>query len=339
MDGNRLRLELFNPPGSTEVPQLRVSSIVHGFRSISGGENNALTASGRSGSCNINVACKDADQWRNQVRSVAMVLTASGTGYCTGAMLNNGAKDGRQLFLTAYHCVGTKDVTDDMLLFNYQFDQCSPQPSQSFPSQKQTTHGLRKVAQWSRSDFALLEVEERIPEDYNVYLSGWTAAMDQVPVDPVGIHHPSADVKKISQMLGNCSHSTWGMRFSSPTEDPLAQQDHWRIQRWSRGTTEPGSSGSPLFDGVTGRVVGQLHGGSAACYNPSGYDAYGKLAYSFHRAGVPSKQMQQALDPHKQGLKSMDGMDLLAARRSASEASKNEQRVFSYRYSNSHVSK
>ena len=35
---------------------------------------------------------------------------------------------------------------------------------------------------------------------------------------------------------------------------------------WDDGTTEPGSSGSPLFD-QNHRVIGQLHGGYAACGN------------------------------------------------------------------------
>ena len=54
------------------------------------------------------------------------------------------------------------------------------------------------IALWRYSDFAILELEERIPESYNVFLSGWSADEDMKPVNPVGIHHPSADIKKIS---------------------------------------------------------------------------------------------------------------------------------------------
>lgn len=347
--GNRLRLELYVDPSSELVEQqpvqMRISRIVHGFRpavitnqaasaAVAAAQQSPLV-SGRSGSCNINVACKDAQEWRRQVRSVAMILTDQGTGYCSGAMLNNGAEDGRQLFLTAYHCVGTKNVDDDMLLFNYEYQHCQPKPSDGLPGRTQSAHGLRKVAQWARSDFSLLEVEERIPESYGVYLAGWSARLDHQPANPVGIHHPSADVKKISHFNGNCSHSTWfGMRFSTPGEDSSStppKQDHWRIEKWTVGTTEPGSSGSPLFDGVTGRVVGQLHGGTAACHNPRGYDAYGKFAYSFHQAGKPSDELKRALDPRKRGIEAMDGMELSAARRqaiSSDTGGSEQQRVF-----------
>ena len=39
---------------------------------------------------------------------------------------------------------------------------------------------------------------------------------------------------------------------------------HVWVKDWDKGTTEPGSSGSPLFDS-NHRVIGQLHGGGAAC--------------------------------------------------------------------------
>ena len=46
-------------------------------------------------------------------------------------------------------------------------------------------------------------------------------------------------------------------------------------QGWELGVTEPGSSGSPLFD-QEGRIIGQLYGGGAAC---SGTNDNGALEF------------------------------------------------------------
>lgn len=69
------------------------------------------------------------------------------------------------------------------------------------------------------------------------------------------------------------------------------QKGHWKVDKWSFGTTEPGSSGSPLFDSYH-RVVGQLHGGIAACWNKNGYDIYGAFNTSWQNG------LAQYLDPH-----------------------------------------
>lgn len=216
-------------------------------------------------------------------------------------MLNNGRKDGRQLYLTAYHCVQSSNSAQDMLLFNHQYSRCDSRSPPATPV-RQTAQGLNALARFEGSDFALFELEEKIPVEYNAYLAGWSAE-SQAPAVPVGIHHPSADMKKISFSFLNCTEDCW---FGSCGRRAA---DHWRVQKWSKGTTEPGSSGSPLFDGLTHRVVGQLHGGSASCYNRDGYDVYGKIAHSFDKA-PEGERLKDYLDPEDSGLYAMDGMDL-----------------------------
>jgi hypothetical protein len=69
---------------------------------------------------------------------------------------------------------------------------------------------------------------------------------------------------------------------------------HVRIIDWDKGTTEPGSSGSPLFNSAH-RVVGQLHGGGAACGNDLS-DYYGRLHTSWNETKI-----KEYLDSAKTG--------------------------------------
>ena len=133
------------------------------------------------------------------------------------------------------------------------------------------------------SDVALLILNETPPESYNVHYAGWDVS-GNTPNIPVGIHHPSGDIKKISFDYDNASNSG----------------NFWDIDSWDDGTTEPGSSGSPLFDGISHRIIGQLYGGVASCTN-FGYDTYGKTSVSWNNG------LSTYLDPNNSGLQILDG--------------------------------
>jgi len=84
---------------------------------------------------------------------------------------------------------------------------------------------------------------------------------------------------------------------------------HWRVTRWDRGTTEGGSSGSPLFD-TNNRIIGQLHGGSASCRNMSGWDGYGKIAKSWNVGWTRSGRLRDHLDPSNTRAETVNGRNL-----------------------------
>ncbi|KAF9109883.1 hypothetical protein BGX27_007026 [Mortierella sp. AM989] len=133
---------------------------------------------------------------------------------------------------------------------------------------------------------------------------------DQIPI--VGIHHPSGDSKKISFYFnGSLPQVCW-------SECETNEYFHWQIPRWDIGTTEPGSSGSPLFD-ADKRIVGQLHGGSASCWNKDGYDAYGAIHASFMTPPKTKNRLATYLDPDGTGTMFMDGYSLEKARRDTKE--------------------
>ena len=206
-----------------------------------------------------------------------MILTSGGSRLCTGSMINNTEQDLTPYFLTANHCLGGNNSW--IFMFNYQSPGCSNQDGPT----NMTTSGSTLLASSATSDFALLELNESPPEEYNVFYAGWDIS-GNTPNTPVCIHHPSGDIKKISFDYDNASNAG----------------SFWDINNWEDGTTEPGSSGSPLFDGNTKRIVGQLYGGTASCTSIT-YDTYGKTSVSWDLG------MSAYLDPSNTGVEILDG--------------------------------
>lgn len=226
------------------------------------------------------------------------MVTRDGTRFCSGTMINNAEGDRRQLFLTANHCMsGT--AFNHVAVFNYQHSECNPEDPAAEPVTTQSASGMRLLASWAPSDFALLEIIEKIPKEYNVFLAGWNTL--NVPATNVyGIHHPSCDVKKITYYNGTLRRHSW---------DEAPRQLHWMIPKWTRGTTEPGSSGSGLFNSQ-GQLIGQLHGGAAACGNPEGWDTYGGLAFSWNGGNVRLRRLRDHLNPRNRRLTFVNGLEL-----------------------------
>ena len=200
---------------------------------------------------------------------------------CTGALVNNTAQDLEPYFLTANHCLGGNNSW--IFMFNYESPSCT---NQNGPT-NMTVSGSTLLANSSSSDFALLRLNENPPENYNVHYAGWDIS-GNTPNTPVGIHHPSGDIKKISFDYNNASNAG----------------NYWDVNQWEDGTTEPGSSGSPLFDGNSQRIIGQLYGGTASCTSIT-YDTYGKTSVSWNLG------MSQYLDPFNTGQNYVDGIDAI----------------------------
>jgi V8-like Glu-specific endopeptidase len=95
------------------------------------------------------------------------------------------------------------------------------------------------------------------------------------------------DEKSISFENENAVISSYG-GYTSPGDST-----HVKVIDWDKGTTEPGSSGSPLFNS-SHRVVGQLHGGGAACGNDLP-DYYGRLNTSWN-GPTPTSRLKDHLD-------------------------------------------
>ena len=287
-------VEYFVPKGSS-IGNINICSVTHGYRTPN---EFLLKAFGGSGACNVNVNCPEGAAWTQQRNSVVMLVSGS-NGFCTGALINNTLNDGKPYVLTANHCYSNPATW----IFRFQWESTScinPSTSPTF----QSLSGAVLRAQGTPSDFCLVEitggiVNGTVPAAYTPYFSGWDNT-ETISPSAVCIHHPSGDIKKIAIENNALISTSFG---GSPSNS------HWGVLSWDLGVTEPGSSGSPLFN-QNRRIIGQLHGGASACGASVLSDEYGKVSVSWNPAGsTTSGQLKHWLDPNNTNASFIDGYD------------------------------
>lgn len=288
--GDKIILEYFEPE-KTEFPgDLIVGRITHGFRGV----GDMSKGFGNSGDCNMNVACDDALPWNNEIRSVCM-LVSGGSGFCSASLINNTNEDGTPYILTANHCY--EEPSDLVFMFNWQSSTCE-NPTSS-PLHNDLSGAVLRARDYE-SDFCLFEMNDVPPYTYNVYYAGWDNS-GNISDNSVCIHHPSADIKKISFDDDACVSDYY---LGNSSDD----MSHWKVI-WNRNTTtEGGSSGSPLFSG-NHKIIGQLHGGYASCSNLDQADWFGKFSYSWDTGITPETRLKDWLDPLNIGVTELEAYD------------------------------
>ncbi|MBD3332877.1 hypothetical protein GF356_08500 [candidate division GN15 bacterium] len=293
--GDRTVLEYYEPAEVSGQGQIEVSRIVHGYKDVFFDLENAKDALGfgGSGSCNNNVNCPEGAPWEAEKRSVAMITTSGGFRLCSGSMINNVRQDLTPYFLTANHCLGGEETW--VFIFNYESPTCDNIDGPTWMSVSGST--LR--ASNSYSDFALLELSAQPPDSYSVFYGGWSA-MDVASQQTTAIHHPSGDIKKISFDYDSLTSANY-------LGSPGSGESHWRVGNWEDGTTEGGSSGSPIYN-ENHHVVGQLHGGYASCASITP-DWYGKFSQSWDYGSSASNRLKDWLDPDNTGTMVLDGRE------------------------------
>jgi len=292
--GDEIHIVLVLPKDKREELIMNLTKVSHDYLDF---------ASKISGSCNLDVICGEDDgyelveQYRDIIRSVG-AYHINGEATCTGSLVNNTLKDKKPYFLTADHC-GVTSSTDASLVvyWNYQSSYCRELGS-SINSEDgdgrfdQFTIGSILRASWEDSDFALLELESPVQEQFDPFYAGWNAE-GAYPASAICIHHPAGEEKRIS------------FEF-----DPLTSNNTVNfiyVNDWDIGTTEGGSSGAPLFN-PSSQIIGQLKGGLASCSNDS-YDRFGRFARSWVGNSFPSGSLKPWLDPENTGVLSIDGFE------------------------------
>jgi hypothetical protein len=290
--GDATTLEYFEPASIAGRSRLSIYQVCHAYRNLFG--KRSLDSYGWSLACERNVNCPEGAPWQDEKRGVAMIIHAN-TTQCSGSLIRPFTLyyTAFPYLLTANHCY----VSGDSLwifYFNYESPGC---PNQNGPL-NQTMANARLVARWATSDFALYQLSSVPPVAYNLYLNGWYRE-DEPSDSSVCIHHPQGDIKKISFDDNSPDSAQW---FGADG------RNHWRVNHWALGTTEFGSSGSPLLDAHSGIITGQLHGymgPSCDCSACSSY--FGKIFSSWEGGGTPTTRLKDWLDPDSSRIDSMPG--------------------------------
>ncbi|MDE0967696.1 MAG: GEVED domain-containing protein [Flavobacteriaceae bacterium] len=301
VEGESVWIEYYEPQNVTGQGTLHIAKATHGYRNAN--TFNQSKGLNDSGDCNLDVDCSIGDDWeelKEHNKRSAGILLSGGSGFCSGALINNTENDGTPYFLTANHCYS--DPSSWAFRFGWISPNsvCATTANSSNGPTNMTISGATLKARDEGSDFALVQINSDIPEDWDRVFAGWDKS-DNFPEFQVSIHHPSGDVMKVC-------------RDDDPaTKEINAGAQTWEIVGgslggWEIGVTEPGSSGSPLFD-QNGRIIGQLFGGGAACAgtNDNGaLDYYGRVGVSWEGAGTPLTRLRDWLDPQNSGNDTMD---------------------------------
>jgi len=291
INGDEVVVEYIEPAEVRGLGTFILFRIVHGYKDV----NNLFRSFDEAGSCINNINCPQYGPYTNQKRSVVCILTGS-NALCSGALVNNTLNDGTPYILTANHC-GAADG-NWVFRFNWEAPGCAD-PAISPPYQSIAVGTT--VASNAVSDFNLVLMSQTPPQNYHVFYAGWNRST--TPATSVTcIHHPSGDIKKCS-------------RADNPVNDTSYDAGNgpaqvWQIGKWTDGVTEPGSSGSPLFD-ENKRIVGQLYGGPSYCGAPDSerHDYYGRFSVSWDTGSTAQGRLHDWLDPDSSGALTNDGYD------------------------------
>lgn len=305
VSGDMIFVEFQVPASLVHRSALVVGMVSHGLGHSGEEQARADSLSGSSGFCQVDINCPEGDEWQVEKRAVCRILihkfeevkpgdTIRWAEVCTGVLVNNTRNDERPLMLTANHCISKEyEAEGSVFFFGYESPWCDGPDG----SNKNSLFGSALLATSDRVDFTLLELDQEPPLSYEPYYAGWNRS-PAAPERTVCIHHPQGDVKKIA--LDNDSP----VISSYSTLDP---ESCWLIDRWETGTTEFGSSGSPLF-GSDHFVTGILSGGIATCVNPV-TDYFIRVSAAWDSYPDSLNQLKHWLDPIGTGRIFVPGQD------------------------------
>lgn len=282
--GEHLTIELHVGRAPAFEPDVVLTRVHHGYRPIAvatpGGETSRT-----DDTCHVDAGCNDDAALAGAIRSVA-VYTIQGTHTCTGQLVDSATPEPTPYFLTADHCgVTSTNAHTVRIYWNVVSPVCG---ARCCGDLSVTQAGARLRARYDATDMCLLELVSLPPAAAHAYLSGWDARDGATPTHTTAIHHPRGTEKAISLNVDPVTPSSY---LSAAPGDGT----HLRVDDWEVGTTEPGSSGSGLWN-EAGRLIGQLHGGYAACGSDLS-DWYGRLSRSWEGGGSRATRLRDWLDP------------------------------------------
>lgn len=283
LSGNKVTIQAIIPKDSYKEFSITISNVIFGFQELHEDSRDYDD----SDECEIDVNCAPyGSGWEKERDATVRIIL--GEYACSGALISTTCTTLEAFILSAYHCAALNEDYDEWVFrFNYESQDPNELTNDCRGSDDVTwlTYtGADLRASWYDSDFALLELFGKTKNQPGIAFAGWDRS-NYEPERVCGIHHPVADVKKISLSYNAVDVEGYGGGYGS---------DYFKVI-WSHGVTEGGSSGSPLFDILNHRIVGQLKGGSSSCNNPTDPDWYGRLYSSWTGGGNSSERLSDWL--------------------------------------------
>lgn len=269
-------------------------------------KSSSLLNFGGSNECQINANCSQGTGFESERSAVARIIAVAmeGSFYCSGSLMNNTARDGRPLLLTAYHCQENVTALYDLWRFDFGYRSSGCENPTSEPAYTSYNGSLFRAGR-QESDFLLLEIVDPDFDQSNHYFNGWDRTDAGFTGVAVGFHHPMGDIQKVTNSTLS-GLSIFGNSIS--WENIETPPNHHLRMVIDQGSAENGSSGSPIFD-TDHRIRGQLHGGSINCPGSS-IIYYGRIFQSWTGGGTANSRLSDWLDPLGQSPDVLDGQNL-----------------------------
>lgn len=291
--GDVLIVEYQEPLLPNFEANLVIGSVNHDYIGILGGLK--VGDFGDAQPCEVDVNCLGTSIL---TKRGVLKMIVGGSEVCTGSLVNNTARNGRNYVLSAAHPFQEVNYNagTTLFIFNYQCPFCSTPDIEGTREQSVAGADMKAYSPdgpGQNIDFSLMELSVNPPNAYRPVYLGWDVR-ETVPNNTYCIHHPVGDVKKISVDDDEpkiSSINIGGIDYYA--------NGHFLVEEWESGATEPGSSGSPLFNNRD-QIVGGLSAGLADCQDPT-IDYFFRISKAWDAFPRQAEQLKHWLDPSGTG--------------------------------------
>lgn len=284
--GEQATICLYEPWESEGLSTLTIKRVVHGYRTYANDPATKAPIGDRLFE-SPSIACYP--EYELQSDAVAMVLSSSGDGICSGALVMSTDYSFKGYFLTTFDLIdadgnGTLSDTEKtaaescMFKFRYKEKYCGSNVMETSYTYNQAT--FRSA--WNITKSALLEVGGNISQNRNLTWLGWDRSA-VTPSDVACIQHQFLQEMVISRELG------------SGYVLPYSGNISWKVLFISGGVFS-GSRGAPLLDQnkrLVAHEFGDLYGGATS--SQTGY--FGRFSESWLGNYTSSTSLSFWLDP------------------------------------------
>lgn len=331
---NEMVIEYFEPTMTAYPGEVIIDTIIHLFLDPAATLPRVLGDGGgfaTSGGCTVDAVCGDGNLNNKEAKAVGLIsvyqdagLTAWGTGF----LINSTAAGGKKAyFMTAAHVMSDRSIvggstgySEAIVSFHYQNSTCGTNDfnnpmwtAKSFQGMYLLSAGRTSQTD-GKSDYSLWELQDN-PRNYlQVAYLGWDKRnLAGVAAKPVyNISHPEGDALKVAVMDGPSTVVTFQQQPYKLAPDESALNVYVMSLSWTKGVTQPGSSGSPLLSAGK-RVIGLLVGGDSRCSDSpgsggalAGPDDFSRFAYAWDTPNPNTPALKSFLDPENTGVQYLD---------------------------------